>query len=436
VAKSGASASSVKLVMRELVPPAMWKLAKRLRSRLRARSGVGSARVRAGDPAAVLPDAGDSRAAGSGNGSTVGAGTAGQAPDPATSGRFTARTGMPEWDQLTQRTLNGLAGCDPDFRPTSFWGPGLSQLLTDMSDRGLDSFKSWPTSGFWFYPGYGSGFTNATIDVTFEAARKVNPRVNRPFLSGALNGGLEARRDFDAARLFWDQTGWPADLEGLGESRVGKPPQFYRLTGSETVGWGRPYLNYLLCLAALSRHVSEPPASFLEIGGGFGVLGEIVLERDPQARYVNLDIPPLLSVSSYYLTGLFGRDRVMVYDDRFADSGPVEVPGSACLPNWRIEDLVGDYDVFVNSFSFQEMEPHVVQRYVDAVARIGVRHVVSLNSRLGKPKRSAESQIGVIDPVTSQRIVEMFGAHGYQVRGRYGDPLIRSAGELVVLSRS
>jgi putative sugar O-methyltransferase len=368
--------------------------------------------------------------------SSPGSRTAAAGADVVATEKFTVHTGMKEWDTLTHRSLDELAGCHPDFRPTSFWGPGLSQLLTDMSDRGLDSFKSWRTAGFWFYPMYGTGFTNATIDVTFTAAQKANPKVNRPFLAGALSGGLEARRDFDAVRLFWNQANWPADLEGLGESQVGKPPQYFRLTGSETVGWTRPYLNYLLCLAALSQHVTEPATSFLEIGGGFGVLGEIVLSRNPQARYVNLDIPPLLTVSSYYLTELFGRDQVMIYDDRFADSGPVEVPSSACLPNWRIEDLVGDYDVFVNSFSFQEMEPHVVQRYVDEVARIGVKHVVSLNSRLGKPKQSAESQIGVIDPVTSQRIVEMFGAHGYEVRGRYADPQIRGAGELVVLSRS
>ena len=432
MAKSGASASPVKLIIKELVPPALWKAAKRMRSRApaRPRPAVPKAAGVRSTAAGGVSSSGPAKA------STAGADTGGQAPDAVASEKFSVRTGMKVWDTLTHRSLDELAGCDPDFRPTSFWGPGLSQLLTDMSDRGLDSFKSWRTAGFWFYPAYGAGFTNATINVTFDAAQKANPKVNRPFLATALSGGGEARRDFDAVRLFWDQSNWPADLEGLGESQIGKPPQYFRLTGSDTVAWTRPYLNYLLCLAALSQHVTEPATSFVEIGGGFGVLGEIVLSRNPQARYVNLDIPPLLTVSSYYLTELFGRDQVMIYDDRFADSGPVEVPGSACLPNWRIEDLVGDYDVFVNSFSFQEMEPHVVQRYVDAVARLGVKHVVSLNSRLGKPKQSAESKIGVIDPVTSQRIVEMFGAHGYEVRGRYGDPQIRGAGELVVLSRS
>ena len=42
----------------------------------------------------------------------------------------------------------------------------------------------------------------------------------------------------------------------------------------------------------------------------------------------------------------------------------------------------------------------------------------------------------MLDPVTSDRIVEMFGKRGYTVCGRYGRPHIYSAGELVVLKRA
>jgi hypothetical protein len=109
------------------------------------------------------------------------------------------------------------------------------------------------------------------------------------------------------------------------------------------------------------------------------------------------------------------------------------------LPNWRINDVRGDFDVFVNSFSFQEMEPNVVEHYIDAVAETGVKHVVSLNSRKGKPKadqRGDRHWGGVTEPVTSQLIIDLFSARGYQLQGRYNTPLIHSAGELVVLSRS
>jgi putative sugar O-methyltransferase len=345
----------------------------------------------------------------------------------------TAASLAPRWEQLTQRTLTELDACDPAFRPTNFWGPGVERLLGEMRTRGLESLKAWPEALFWFYPVYELSLRRPQRRKLLDLAESFSPS-SRKQLRARLDGVSAARRDFDAARLAWDHDRWPADLEAHGESRVGRPRHLFHLTGGD-VAWGRPYLNYLLCLAALSRHVRSAPKSFLELGGGFGVLGEIVMSRDPDARYVNCDIPPLLTVASYYLTTLFGDDRVLTYDDRVPSSGTVEVPGSACLPNWRIGDVEGPFDVFVNSFSFQEMEPEVVQRYVDTVVGLGVSYVVSLNSRKGKHVAQDEADIGVLDPVTSSRIVAMFEAHGYKLCGAYNSPLVAGAGELVVLSR-
>lgn len=64
---------------------------------------------------------------------------------------------------------------------------------------------------------------------------------------------------------------------------------------------------------------------------------------------------------------------------------------------------------------------------------------MSLNSRNGKPKAAERGDRhwgGVIEPVTSQMIVDLFRARGYQLQGRYNAPLIYSAAELVVLSKS
>lgn len=337
---------------------------------------------------------------------------------------------------MNKHLLEGVRDCDPIYRPTNFWTPGLRDILADLEARGLEVFKSWPTAGYWFYPSYGRPLAPRTIDKTFKHAVKANPALTRLWWLRSLNGFREAVRDFDAARLAWDQSRWPFDLEGFGESAVGQPVRHYALTELDTIRWGKPYLNYLLCLAALSRHVDDPPRHFLEIGGGFGVLGEILMQRDQHARYVNLDIPPLLTVAAYYLTTLFG-DRVQIPDALdVAGAGPPHLPASACLPNWRLPDLRGPFDAFVNSFSFQEMEPDVVDHYVGMVADLGVTYVVSLNSRDGKRRATAGTEGGVLDPVTSDLIVERFGRRGYTVCGRYGEPLIRSAGELVVLKRA
>lgn len=339
---------------------------------------------------------------------------------------------MTDWTQFNQRMMSGVAGCDPVFRPTNFWTPGLRELLVDLESRGLDTFKSWQSAATWFYPRYGLDLRPGAMALLVDRAIELDGTLSRRRVQQRLNGLRDAQRDFDVVALAWDHDRWPFDLDGWGESAFARPRQRFALRGSDGPRWTKPYLNYLLCLSALSRHVVRPPVSFLEVGGGFGVLGELVMQRDAAVRYVNLDIPPLLTVSSYYLTTLFGRERVLAGDELPA-AGPVAPQRSACLPNWRIDDLRGDFDVFVNSFSFQEMEPHVVERYIAAVAGLGVEYVVSLNSRDGKRRAVHGEEGGVLDPVTSQRIAETFQRHGYQVKGRYGKPLLRSAGEIVVL---
>jgi putative sugar O-methyltransferase len=342
----------------------------------------------------------------------------------------------PRWQALTLRTLAGLETCDPAYRPTSFWTPGVQRLLSDMEVLGLEAFKSWPEAFFWFYPVYGKRIPAPVLQRMIRMAETTGSNGTGRWVRPLLQSVPEARRDFDVARMAWDQTRWPMDLESFGESAVGQPTQTFTLVegADNPPRLTKPYLNYLLCLAGLSRHVNEPPRSFLELGGGYGTLGEIVMARDPEARYVNCDIPPLLSISSYYLTQLFGEDRVMTYDDSVADGGPIEVSRSACLPNWRIADLVGDFDVFVNSFSFQEMEPAVVEQYADAVAALGVGYVVSLNSRRGKPV-AAEGRVGVTKQVVSSMIVETFERRGYELCETYNRPLLVSQGELAVLRR-
>jgi putative sugar O-methyltransferase len=335
---------------------------------------------------------------------------------------------VPEWDEITRRSLDEIDHADPLYRPTNFWQPGLRQLLSDMDELGLERFKAWPTATYWFYPTYGANVLPDTAAAALERAVEVQPDVRPAALREALTGAAEARRDLEVARIMWDHERWPFKVMAHGEASTGEPPQHFRLAG-DSRGWTKPYLNYLLCLAALSRHVDRTPRSVLEIGGGFGVLGEILMRRSERVRYVNLDIPPLMTVASYYLRELFG-DRVDVYDDSW--TGRVGPDRSAVLPSWRIDDVDGPFDLFVNSFSFQEMEPHVVANYVAKVAEKEVAYVVSLNSRKGKPK-TRDGGIGVVEQVTSARIVEMFAAHGYELLGTYGPPYIRSAGELTVL---
>jgi len=335
------------------------------------------------------------------------------------------------WHRMLDELLVDLDRCEPAYRPTNFWGPGVERLLAEARERGLEGFKSWPAARHWFYPRYGAGFNPQRLDMMWRACQQGYPQMGRDRLTAMLDGTQEVVRDLHAVQLAWDQERWPFEILGHGESLIGQPPQPYRLTPQGEV-WTKPYVNYLLCLAALSRHVHTPPRSFLELGGGFGVLGEIVTARDAEAAYVDCDIPPLVAIAAYYLDRLHPGGVETPAD---LPVGPFGIDRLGAIPSWRLPDLRGTYEVFVNSYSFQEMEPDVVDNYVDLVAGLGVEYAVSLNSRAGKRRASAGRAGGAISPVTSQFIVDAFTRRGFEPVGRYGEPLIVSAGELVVLRR-
>ena len=210
---------------------------------------------------------------------------------------WASETPVTDWNALTERTLAGLGTCDTIYRPTNYWSPVIRPLLDDMRTIGLERFKSWPTARFLFYPTYGNWFTPGMIETTFEYASRINPSLEYSWFARALSGAIQARRDFDAVRLMWDQDRWPMDLDGLGESVIGGPPQMFRWWGRPgPAGRGRTSTTFCAS-SALSRHVDVPPTRFLEIGGGFSVLGDILMSRDPDACYVDVDLPPLMTVA-------------------------------------------------------------------------------------------------------------------------------------------
>jgi putative sugar O-methyltransferase len=126
----------------------------------------------------------------------------------------------------------------------------------------------------------------------------------------------------------------------------------------------------------------------LEIGGGYGTLGEILLQQNPGLRYVDVDIPPVAAVATWYLAQVLGEDRILAYTQT-RDLEKIELANitesATVLCSWQLPRVVGTVDLFVNFISFQEMEPAVVANYAEHVSRLGARYLLLRNSPVGKP---------------------------------------------------
>ena len=84
------------------------------------------------------------------------------------------------------------------------------------------------------------------------------------------------------------------------------------------------------------------------------------------------------------------------------------MPKFTFLPNWRVEDLRGEIDLFVNYISFQEMEPHIVRNYAKEVMRLNPKFILLRNLREGKQKRNGKN-VGVEQPIVKKDYLSFFG---------------------------
>jgi putative sugar O-methyltransferase len=153
-------------------------------------------------------------------------------------------------------------------------------------------------------------------------------------------------------------------------------------------------LNYFHGLVFLEQTLGKTEIqSFLEIGGGFGTLGEILHKAGGRYSYVDVDIPPVSAVASYYLAQIPELQFIDYARSREAEKLTVPHPGQQMvICPWQLSKLEGTIDLLWNFISFQEMEPDVVKFYLNQGKRLGVRYVLLGNLREGKQRMSAESR--------------------------------------------
>ena len=120
--------------------------------------------------------------------------------------------------------------------------------------------------------------------------------------------------------------------------------------------------NSALEAAAISRALGgKAPETILEIGAGYGRLAFVLLSVFPGATYTIVDIEPALSISRWYLSTLFGAERLRFLSPDQAD---------ALEP--------GSIDLGLAISSLHEMTPEQVAVYLALLDRVAAGGTVYL----------------------------------------------------------
>ncbi|MFV2051933.1 putative sugar O-methyltransferase [Aliiroseovarius sp. YM-037] len=310
---------------------------------------------------------------------------------------------------LMEVMLSDMDSAPVEFRPTNFWEGGVAVLVDELREHGFEKFRTLNSSLGYFVPNYGDKFYRRWKKQIDGFLNRLSDRKRKSY-SKAVTGLERGRTDY---RLFSaTTTGSALGLQDVSESDVGGGERFE--FGSNS--YSKSMLSYLRAMTLMERNVdTNGIKSWLEIGGGYGSLGEIVLKGRSDAFYVNVDIPPVAAVSTWYLQQVFGAENVLDYaQSRTMETLDLEelrkTYRAVILCPWQLPKVTGTVDVFANFISFQEMEPSVVANYVRLVQPLTEKHVLMRNSRYGKALATKAGEAGTFEKVTTDGVIDGFDA--------------------------
>lgn len=324
---------------------------------------------------------------------------------------------MYEYPELIQAREDMKSQSDL-YRPTSFWDGASNCIVDEICDHGVECFRSLPKILSFFAPTYGSPGSGYSVQQSSEIAEwfyERYPEASKAqlVLGQLLNGEMAALSDYRVLLASDDHKKLPY-LHTFTESNVGRPVEQFEFEGRR---FSRSSLNYLLGLSMLKKHLNGyVPHTIMEIGGGFGSLGEILASSNiDNLRYIDIDIPPISFIAQYFLSEVFGEENVRTYAQTY-ELPTIEIdllPVASALCSWQLDKLRGKVDLFVNYISFQEMEPHIVKNYLDHVSRLDAHWLLLRNIREGKQVRKDEESVGVETPMLSDDYLNMLP--GYEL---------------------
>ena len=291
------------------------------------------------------------------------------------------------------------------FRPTEFWREASERIEHELEEGGMENFRRLAGPRGFFVPSYGppgNGLSMediGSLEAVILRGAETGSKKHRTLLE-SLDGTAWALADYRVF-LAGDRKEIAPDLSKVSESRGGNPLDGFEVEGRR---FSRSMLNYLHGLAFLKQQLGSEGMrqirTILEIGGGYGTLGEILHQCGPEYAYLDVDIPPTGAVALHYLGQLKGIKLHDYGETRELLEVQVPEPGhQMVLCPWQLPRVHGTVDLLWNFISFQEMEPEVVRFYLAEGRRLGAKYVLLRNLREGKQKKRPGSGAGVETPV-------------------------------------
>lgn len=173
-------------------------------------------------------------------------------------------------------------------------------------------------------------------------------------------------------------------IESIEVSDYGNPQDLFEIGGKK---YSMSFLSYYLRYCFAQKHA---PLSgneiIIELGSGAGTQIEILKKLYPDLTILCFDLPAQIFLCEHYLTQALGEEQIVntkkTKDWKNLDK--LETGQVHFFGNWQFPILTDfKHDIFWNAASFGEMEPEIVNNYINFV-KGNCEFIYLLQARHGK----------------------------------------------------
>ena len=336
--------------------------------------------------------------------------------------------------ELLEKMIKDMRSTHSFYRPTNYWQTYEAGSIDYLKTYGLRDFRSYNTSRLASFAAgtyrgapllnryrklieYRGFRESPLMTIIFEIYTRILNRFGKRFdliniKKFSLYEEYYLQEILELQNLQYRQCKLLDRISGLNildrieDSAVGNPCDLFRINARYyTVA----FLRYFEQMAYISMNIDfNKTNSVIEIGSGYGGCVEVFVKAFPRITYFNFDIPPQVYVAQQYLSAIF-PGQVYTYKNLLSNEKiDIKKYLIICLPTWALELMSGiNFDLFINSASFQEMEQDVVENYYSLI-KDKVKWAYLFELTQGSYRKTSEISGGCIEPLKISDLISIF----------------------------
>lgn len=250
------------------------------------------------------------------------------------------------------------------YKPSSLWQNHIDkdfyQLKLSIKENNFENFSK-------FIQNFGN--TEYDLGILDHSSRSYqkNYFLKKFLINNLYNSQIKNWDYFNQKKYSYDALNMPkyGNLNGV----------FYK---NNFFIYGAP-INHIYAEIIKNYFNTGQKNNILEIGAGFGKLAYYYLKNQKKISFIDIDIPEVLLLASYYLIKSFPEKKFFLWGEKKFTQSVIDNYDLIFLPNWEIKNIEkNSINIVINKNSLGEIDPDAANNYIENIHRI-TKYFFSIN---------------------------------------------------------